>query len=175
MADPLRLAQVAPGQCGRLLLHNGIANGLPLGRRIDHPGSITLTLIRWGASSVAAVTGNLGTHAKRLVEKAGITVWPRFLGNLRGSCSDDLARRGVSDKAITAWIGNTGRIRQRHYHAVRPEDWAAAVAGIPAPSGAVSGHQEPSTLHGAREKSLDVQKALENKHPRQGFVDRGLV
>ena len=118
------------------------------------------------------VTGNLGTHAKRLVAKAGVAVWPRFFGNLRGSCSDDLARRGVSDKAITAWIGNSAEVRRKHYHAVRPEDWAAAIAGIPAPipapSGAVSGHQEPSTLHDAREKSLDVQKALENKYPRQG-------
>ena len=36
-----------------------------------------------------------------------------------------LERRGVSEKAINAWIGNTARIRQRHYHAVRPEEWAA--------------------------------------------------
>jgi integrase len=120
------------------------------------------------------VISNLGTHAKRLVKKAGITPWPKLFVNMRGSCSDDLERRGIPEKAINAWIGNTARLRSKHYHAVRAEDWAAvtAVAGnpapIPAPSAAVSGDQEPSTLRDAREKTLDVQKTLENQYPRQG-------
>ena len=118
------------------------------------------------------VTSNLGTHAKRLVAKAGIAVWPRFFGNLRGSCSDDLARRGMSDKVITSWIGNSAEVRRKHYHAVRPEDWTAAIAGnpapIPAPSGAVSGHQEPSALHDSREKRLHSLEDVENQYPRQG-------
>jgi integrase len=114
---------------------------------------------------------NLSTHAKRLVAKAGVEPWPKLFTNLRGSCSDDLERQGVAEKAINAWIGNTARLRQRHYHAVRPEDWAAVTgkpAPIPAPSGAVSGHQEPSTLHGAREKTLDVPNDAQNQYPRQG-------
>ena len=120
------------------------------------------------------VTGNLGTHAKRLVKKAGVAVWPKLFVNMRGSCSDDLERRGIPEKAINAWIGNTARLRSKHYHAVRAEDWAAVAgvaanpAPIPAPSGAVRGHQGPSTLHESREKSLDVQKTAENQYPRQG-------
>ncbi|MFM8702577.1 MAG: tyrosine-type recombinase/integrase [Planctomycetia bacterium] len=120
---------------------------------------------------LARITSNLGTHAKRLVTKAGVTLWPKFFTNLRGSCSDDLERRGVTEKAINAWIGNTGRIRQRHYHAVRPEDWAAVTgkaAQIPARAPAVTGHQEPASQHEAREKSLDVQNEAEKKYPRQG-------
>ena len=101
-----------------------------------------------------------------------MTVWPRFFGNLRGSCSDDLARRGMSDKVIDAWIGDSAEVRRKHHHAVRPEDWAAAIAGIPAPipapSRAVSDHQEPSTLHEAREKSLGVLKGAKSDYPRQG-------
>ena len=53
----------------------------------------------------------------------------------------------------------------------RPEDWAAVTgnpAPIPAPPTPVTGHQEPSTLHDAREKSLDVVKDVENQYPRQG-------
>jgi integrase len=120
------------------------------------------------------VISNLGTHAKRLVKKAGITPWPKLFVNMRGSCSDDLERRGIPEKAINAWIGNTARLRSKHYHAVRAEDWAAVTgvtenpAPIPAPSAAVSGDQEPSTLREAREKTLDVQKTLENQYPRQG-------
>ena len=110
------------------------------------------------------VISNLGTHAKRLVKKAGVAVWPKLFVNMRDSCSDDLERRGIPEKAISVWIGNTARLRSKHYHSVRAEDWAAVtgVAGqaapIPAPSAAVSGHQEPSTLHEAREKTLDVPK-----------------
>ena len=99
---------------------------------------------------------------------------------MRGSCSDDLERRGIPEKAINAWIGNTARLRSKHYHAVRAEDWAAVtgVAGIPAPiqapSAAVSGHQERSTLHDSREKRLQSledaknQQDAENQYPRQG-------
>jgi integrase len=118
---------------------------------------------------------NLGTQAKRLVKKAGVEVWEKLFVNLRGSCSDDLERRGVAEKAINAWIGNSARMRRRHYHSVRPEDWAAVTgtatrtpAPIPAPSTPVTGHQEPSTLHEAREKSLDIVKDAEIQYPRQG-------
>ena len=119
-------------------------------------------------------TTELSTHAKRLVTKAGVTLWPKLFVNMRGSCSDDLERSGVSEKAINTWIGNSPRIRERHYHAVRDEDWAAVTGGpkkaapIPAPSGAVSSHQEPSDLHQTREKSLDVPKTPKIEYPRQG-------
>ena len=42
------------------------------------------------------------------------------------------------------------------------------IHGRRSPAPAVSGHQEPSTLHAAREKSLDVVNDAENQYPRQG-------
>ena len=119
---------------------------------------------------------NLRTHAIRLVKKAGVEVWPKIFVNLRGSRSDDLDRNpDVSGKAIDSWIGNSEKIRRRHYHGVRPEDWAAATgtpttypAHYPAHSAAVSSVQEPSTLHEAREKAIDVPENAENQYPRQG-------
>ena len=114
---------------------------------------------------------NLGTQAKRIIEKAGVKPWPKLFVNMRGSCSDDLERQGVAEKAINAWVGNTARMRQRHYHAVRAEDWAAVIGRsvrFPARSASFSGIQEPSTLHDAREKSLDVVKDAETQYPRQG-------
>lgn len=80
-------------------------------------------------------------HAKRLVAKAGIEVWLKLFVNMRGSYSDDLERRGIAEKAINSWIGNTARMRHRHYHSVRPEDWAV-VTGNPAPI--LRHHQRPS-------------------------------
>ncbi|MFM9090125.1 MAG: tyrosine-type recombinase/integrase [Verrucomicrobiota bacterium] len=114
---------------------------------------------------------NLGTHAKRLVAKAGVEPWPKIFTNLRGSASDDLTRAGVSEAAINKWIGNTAEVRRKHYHGVRQEDWKKATgnpAPIPAPSTPVMGHQQPSSLHDAREKSLDVVKDAENQYSRQG-------
>ena len=104
---------------------------------------------------------NLGTHAKRLAIKAGFEPWPKFFTNLRGSCSDDLERQGVAEKAINAWIGNTAHLRRRHYHAVRPEDWAAVTgkaAQIPARrrvqecSGAVRPSRRPRKNAGRPER-----------------------
>ena len=119
---------------------------------------------------------NLRTHAIRLVKKAGVEVWPKIFVNLRGSRSDDLDRNpDVSGKAIDSWIGNSEKIRRRHYHGVRPEDWAAATgtpttypAHYPAHSAAVSSVQEPSTLHEAPEKALDVPENAADQYPRQG-------
>ncbi len=114
---------------------------------------------------------NLGTQAKRIIEKAGVKPWPKLFVNMRGSCSDDLERQGVAEKAINAWVGNTARMRQRHYHAVRPEDWAAVTGKsvrFPARPTSFSGVQEPSSLHRAREKSLDVEDDPKIEYPRQG-------
>jgi integrase len=114
---------------------------------------------------------NLGPQAKRIIEKAGVKPWPKLFVNMRGSCSDDLERDGVAEKAINAWVGNTARMRQRHYHSVRAEDWAAVIGNSvrnPARPASFRSVQEPSTLHGAREKSLGVVKDAETQYPRQG-------
>ena len=121
---------------------------------------------------------NLGTQAKRIIEKAGVKPWPKLFVNMRGSCSDDLERRAIPEKAINAWIGNTARMRQRHYHSVRPEDWAAVTgkaAQIPARPASFSSVQEPSALHQSSEKSLDVVNDAENQYPRQGSNLRPMV
>lgn len=113
---------------------------------------------------------NLGTQAKRIIEKAGVKTWPKLFVKMRGSCSDDLERNGVAEKAINAWVGNTARMRQRHYHSVRPEDWAAATGKTVRDSvrpGAFSGVQPLPTPRPAREKSLEVEDDPKTHYPRQ--------
>jgi len=113
---------------------------------------------------------NLGTQADRIIKKAGFEPWEKTFVNLRGSCSDELEREYPAH-VVDAWMGNSSRIRRRHYLKVTEADFDRAAsypAPYPAPSPAVSGHQEPSTLHGAREKSLDVVKDAETHYPRQG-------
>lgn len=113
---------------------------------------------------------NLGTEADRIVEKAGLTTWEKTFVNLRGSCSDELEREYPAH-VVNAWMGNSSRVRRRHYLKVTDADFERAAgypAPYPAPSSTFTGHQEPSTLHESREKSLDVQKTAENQYPRQG-------
>ncbi|MFM8892549.1 MAG: tyrosine-type recombinase/integrase, partial [Planctomycetia bacterium] len=113
---------------------------------------------------------NLGTEADRIVTRAGIQPWEKTFVNLRGSRSDEL-ERDYPAHVVDAWMGNSSRVRRRHYLKVTEADFERAAgypAQNPAHSAAVTGHQEPSTLHGAREKSLDVQNEAENKYPRQG-------
>ena len=113
---------------------------------------------------------NLGSEATRIIERAGFEPWEKTFTNLRGSCSDELEREYPSH-VVDAWMGNSSRIRRRHYLKVTEADFERAAsypAQIPAHSPVVSGHQEPSTLHDAREKSLDVVKDAETQYPRQG-------
>jgi len=72
---------------------------------------------------------------------------------------------------VDAWMGNSSRVRRRHYLKVTDADFERAASypvQNPVPSAAVTGHQEPSALHGARKKTLDVRKDAQNQYPRQG-------
>lgn len=113
---------------------------------------------------------NLGTEAKRIIKKAGFEPWEKTFVNLRGSCSDELERECPAH-VVDAWMGNSSRIRRRHYLKVTDADFERAAgypAHYPAHSAAFRSVQEPSTLHEAREKSLDVVKDAETQYPRQG-------
>ena len=113
---------------------------------------------------------NLGTEADRIVEEAGFKPWEKTFTNLRGSCSDELEREYPAH-VVDAWMGNSSRVRRRHYLKVTDADFERAAgypAHYPAHSAAFRSVQEPSTLHDARENSLDVVKETENQYPRQG-------
>ena len=113
---------------------------------------------------------NLGTEANRIIEKAGITPWEKTFVNLRGSCSDELEREYPSH-VVDAWMGNSSRVRRRHYLKVTDADFERATGypvQNPSPSPVVRGHQEPSTLHESREKRLHSLEDAENQYPRQG-------
>jgi integrase len=113
---------------------------------------------------------NLGTQADRIIRKAGLEPWEKTFVNLRGSCSDELEREYPAH-VVDAWMGNSSRIRRRHYLKVTDADFERAAgypAHYPAHSAAFRSVQQPSTLHEAREKSLDVPTDAEIDYPRQG-------
>ncbi len=71
---------------------------------------------------------NPGTHLRRLVLKAGLTLWPKVLHQLRASRATELARQFPSHVA-TAWCGHSEAIAEQHYWMVTEEDFETALEG----------------------------------------------
>jgi integrase len=78
---------------------------------------------------------NLRTQFLRILRRAGIQSWPKLFHNLRASCETDLVKRHPIH-VVTAWLGNTPAIAQRHYLMVMESDFDTAREGG-AESGAV--------------------------------------
>ncbi len=68
---------------------------------------------------------NLRTTFEKIVNRAGLTPWPRLFHNLRASCESDLAREYPITTACR-WIGNTVSIAARHYVQVTDDDFLRA-------------------------------------------------
>lgn len=61
----------------------------------------------------------------RILDRAGVTAWPRLFHNLRASCQTDWqARFPLAD--VCRWIGNSPDVAARHYLTARDENFAAA-------------------------------------------------
>jgi integrase len=77
-----------------------------------------------------AKTPNLGKIVNDILEKAGIPKWTKPFVSMRGSCETDLARV-YPIQVVTAWIGNSPRVAQKHYLRVLPEHFEqAAITSI---------------------------------------------
>jgi integrase len=110
---------------------------------------------------------NLRRYAQQIIKRAGVPQWPKLFVNCRASCEKDLME-GHRPDAVLGWIGHSARVALQHYAPGPTEtDYQKAVQN-PVHSTAAVGHQEPSSLHVAREKSLDVVKVAETQYPRQG-------
>lgn len=68
---------------------------------------------------------NPNPQLRRIVERAGLTAWPRLWHNLRASRATELAAQFPAHVAA-AWLGHTDAIADKHYRMVREEDFAKA-------------------------------------------------
>lgn len=57
---------------------------------------------------------NLRTEFQRILKDAGVSPWPRLFQNLRASAETDWAGRYPLHE-LTAWIGNSPTVAQKHY------------------------------------------------------------
>lgn len=89
---------------------------------------------------------NLRTQAERIIERAGVTPWPKLFQNMRASRATELAGEYPSH-VCAAWLGHTEAIADEFYRQVRDEDFQRAVGD----SGAQAAHnaaQQGSELGG---------------------------
>jgi len=69
---------------------------------------------------------NLATTGKKIVKSAGVTPWPRFWHNLRGSRITELEQDN-SIQDISRWMGNSPKIAYDHYLQVTDEAMKRAI------------------------------------------------
>jgi len=68
---------------------------------------------------------NLRTQFRRIIEKAGLTPWPKIFHNLRASRETELAGE-YPIQVVCAWIGNSPTIAAKHYLTVTDADFQKA-------------------------------------------------
>ena len=71
---------------------------------------------------------NLRTTFEKIIERAGLTQWPRLFHNLRASRETELVER-FPVQVVVDWLGNTPTIALKHYLMTTDEHFAEAVNG----------------------------------------------
>lgn len=89
---------------------------------------------------------NLRTQLERIIHRAGLKTWPRLFQNLRSSRQTELAESHPLH-VVTAWIGNSQLVAQKHYLQIRDEDYDRA-AQNPAQYPAVQAGMEAESTAG---------------------------
>ncbi len=77
---------------------------------------------------------NLCVPLGKMIERAGLSVWPKTVHNLRASCETDLAAAHPLH-VVCKWIGNTPKVALGHYLQTLDADFAKALAATPTAGG----------------------------------------
>lgn len=74
------------------------------------------------------VEANLRTMMGRIIDRAGLTRWPKPFMALRSSRRTELERSGrFANHVLNDWFGHTGAIAETHYLQVTEDDFTVAV------------------------------------------------
>ena len=108
---------------------------------------------------------NLGTHMRRIIERAGLDAWPKLFNNMRASRATELALEYPAAQC-TAWMGHSQAIAEAHYHMVRDEDYERAASTPIAIKQAVQGGAECGAL--GAQMAAQQQSATTGKEDQNG-------
>lgn len=86
---------------------------------------------------------NLRTQFQRIIEKAGLSPWPKLFQNLRASRATELAREHPGHVAA-AWLGHSTAVAAKHYWQTTDEDFDRALHFcVQQPAGAERSEAQP--------------------------------
>ncbi len=112
------------------------------------------------------VNSNLRTTFEKLIERVGLTPWPRLFHTLRASCETDLLER-FPISAVTEWLGHSAAVALKHYARV-PEELFQRAAEGGAESGAVLVQNAVQSVSASsRQKTAKPTETLEIKASRR--------
>jgi len=119
---------------------------------------------------------NLRTHFERIINRAGLTAWPKLFHNLRASRQTELAETFPAH-VVCAWLGNTQAVAQAHYLQVTDEHFKLA-ATTPVDEVKKAAHfpaQQTSEMVKSSEKRAgeNVQNPPENVEIHANPGDKG--
>jgi hypothetical protein len=83
-------------------------------------------------SGAGWANANLRTRFTKIIQRAGLTPWPRLWHNLRASRQTELADQFPSH-VVCQWIGNSESVAREHYLTVTDTNVRDAVIGRPLP------------------------------------------
>jgi len=147
----------------------------PLNDVFEQSGRSKFVISNLRPKSMRDAAGNfanasLTTRFKKIIEKAGMTPWPRPWTNLRASRDTELRERFPSH-VVNAWIGHCEQIAQRHYLMVTDEHFTeAAQESVRKP--VRYGHATARTAQQSDSEEGQFSAECNEKRPRARTRDR---
>ena len=102
---------------------------------------------------------NLRRRFKKIVGRAGLQPWPKLFQNMRASRATELVK-DFPEHVVTAWMGHSKKIAQKHYLQVTEDDYKQASSNPtqnPTQQITVSPRRGSQPILSAHEKTLVLQ------------------
>lgn len=116
---------------------------------------------------------NLRTQFTKIIKNAGRTPWPKLWHNLRASRQTELTEE-FPTHVVTAWLGNSERIAERHHLQVLDSHFQRATEGAQpsaAQNPAQHSSEEPRNDSQAAEAENEEALVLQGTATKQGLSD----
>jgi len=108
---------------------------------------------------------NLGTRMQKIVQRAGLTPWPKLFHNLRATRQTELAQT-FPEHVVCEWIGNSQAVAREHYLRVTDADYQRVASQTAAKGASV---QNPGE---AESEAVVKQNAKQQASALSGIVSQ---